>query len=387
MSATDDLVLDSDQGIGIIGELRGATLDVDSGGAITDPGTASSAMITSNASFNATNTVVLDGNNYEFGSLTVSGSSVSIKEADSTNLVGNSGATFGAFGLESGGDITQDATSNIVVVQQAAFVANLGTSDVTLVDGSNTFGNLRFVGDSVEINEANDMAIGVGTSSANSATLRSAGTISDAAGVQLNVIDLLLESVNGTFIDGPNVDVDFLAGRVTSPGDFTFTDSDDLITGTVNGISGVETVDGNITLTAGTDLGVDNVIAGGSGDVTLNLGPTGSLGVGVIDASGDNLILSSPGGITDLNGAAKQHNRGPAPTGSNSVHRDRREPAEHHGQPARYLFRGQCLRCQQRRSGTRQSRNRFRRPCSVSSRWPNQRCQPAHRFSTGGDDQ
>lgn len=135
--------------------------------------------------------------------------------------------------------------------------------------------------------------------------LISGSTITEAAGGTLQVANLAVEGAGGVTMNNAN-NVGTLAG--TSSGTpFSFTNTTLLTVGTVDGIVGITTTGGNVTLTS-PDINVTQAINSGAGNVNLLATPVtavigvgtnvGTLGVtyGVSDA--ELALISSTGVIT-----------------------------------------------------------------------------------------
>ena len=154
--------------------LRGTStadrLSLTSDGTISDDGTAD-VTVTNNASFLG-DAITLD-DTYAFGSLTFnSPGAVEITETDATVLRGTS--TADRLSLTSGGTISDDGTADVTVTNNASFRGDAITLDDTYAFGSLTFNSPG----AVEITET-DATILRGTSTADSLSLTSDGTITD----------------------------------------------------------------------------------------------------------------------------------------------------------------------------------------------------------------
>ena len=117
--------------------------------------------------------------------------------------------------------------------------------------------------------------------------LRSAGNlIADANGL-LVVTNLGIETIGNVSLTNSN-DVEVLTAQVIGAGStFDFTDSNDLqigridpFIGTTTGLIGLKTNNGDIKLTVGDELHIDDDVAAGTADVTLTVGTIGTQSLG-----------------------------------------------------------------------------------------------------------
>src|SRR5262249_53906248 len=133
----------------------------------------------------------------------------------------------------------------------------------------------------------------------------------EGAGV-LNVLNLAVEAGTGPAADNFGVNltgantVTSLARNVTTSAAtagkaFTFNNATDLTVGTVDGVTGVTTNNGNITLrTHGTTMSLTEAVNAGTANVTLDLAGNGDAtatqsGNGSITANGLELLVSGTG--------------------------------------------------------------------------------------------
>ena len=120
--------------------------------------------------------ITLTGLTNNFGSLSLTGNTVSVREASSTHLAGVTATTFG---LISGGDITQSGA--IQVGGLATFDAGLNA--ITLTHAGNNFGRLSLTGTAISVREAG--ATDLATVSANSLSVTSGGTLTNSGNVSV----------------------------------------------------------------------------------------------------------------------------------------------------------------------------------------------------------
>ena len=217
--------------------------------------------------------------------------------------------------LRSGGNagITIGGTSGSTLGLSAIELGNI-TSTGTVILGGTSEGNIVFAG-SVDLLAA----------SFDELHLKTGGTITDSSGIRID--RLAITAVGSVTLDGADNDVDQLAASVTGSGNtFQFVDIDSVEITTVDGVAGIDTKGGAITLNAATGISgagdIDSVDSdpaasaaavtigvtgagdvnlsgainaygskasagvGGSGDVVTITTSTGSVTVGVIDTSG-----------------------------------------------------------------------------------------------------
>ncbi len=276
-------------------ELSGAStadsLDLNSGGALTDAGGASLG-VTNNATLTGTS-ITLDGTN-DFGSLTFnSAGAVAISENSNTVLSGTS--TADTLNLTSNGSIADDGTADVTVTGLAEF-ADAGGAGITLDDTYN-FGTLRFTSTGPVTIAENSNTVLAGTSTAGSLNLDSASSISNNAGASLTVTN------NADFADagGAGITLGTQAGDTMNFGSLTFTS-----TGTVTveedsamelaGSSAADTLTltsiGAMTDAGGSDTtvtGATVLTAGAGNDITLDEAGNDFDTVQVV--SGDNVSI------------------------------------------------------------------------------------------------
>ena len=133
-----------------------------------------------------------------------------------------------------------------------------------------------------------------------------AGTTIAQTGGSPIIADGLMFNAGGavTLTEGTN-DVNTIAGLTTAAGAIQYTDFDDLIIGpVVLGLAGITSFDGTITIITGAQMTVDNVVAGGSGNVNLTAN-TGNILLGLVTAADDDVSITvTAGNLTDNNAGA-----------------------------------------------------------------------------------
>ena len=127
-----------------------ASLNVTSGGAVTDSGT---LAITGTTSISTSESITLDDTASTFGSLSLTGTDVAVIEADATDL--GTSAVSGTLKITSSGEVTD---SGALTVGGATTVSASG-QNITL-DEASTFGSLALIGANVAVKEHGCNAIG-----------------------------------------------------------------------------------------------------------------------------------------------------------------------------------------------------------------------------------
>ena len=179
--------ISEDSDTSLVGANTADSLVLSSGGEITDDPDTDIAIL-GEASFIAVDDITLgdDANNdTNFGSLNFVGQTVTITEDSDTEFFGVS--TADSLSLTSAGAITDASDADLDVTNAAVFTT---TGDIVLGDEANNidnFGTLTFTGAAVSISEDSDTML-VGTNTADSLVLASAGSIADAAGADLSVV-------------------------------------------------------------------------------------------------------------------------------------------------------------------------------------------------------
>ena len=160
----------------ILSKLDADSATITSNQAISDFGNAS-IRTTGEAVFSARQTIdlgVVGGNTVQFGSVNVSGTTVSINELDSTLLTGSNAANLTYI---SGGEIVASGVLNVTDV--LSLNAQQGTADVSLLNTNNNFTNLIVNGAAVTAN--NSAATVLAEIGAQSFALVSGGDVTDGS--------------------------------------------------------------------------------------------------------------------------------------------------------------------------------------------------------------
>jgi hypothetical protein len=164
----------------------------------------------------------------------------------------------------------------------------------TLQVGNSTSGNLN-------VSAAVNLATQVGT-----LDLETGGGITQGAGATLTIPNLALRAVNAVTLNQANdVTTGALAADVTGAGQsFSFTDANDLTVGTADGLSGITTNGGVISVDTTGNLTVDqnvsagaatiDLVAGGSGNLFSNNAAISNSGGNQITIEADRLALGTP---------------------------------------------------------------------------------------------
>ncbi|MEQ9461396.1 MAG: filamentous hemagglutinin N-terminal domain-containing protein [Phycisphaeraceae bacterium] len=268
----------------IAGSNSATSLNLTSGGALTDAGGADITVV-GLATFDGTS-ITLDGTN-AFGSLTFnSAGAVAITEADATDLAGTNTAL--SLDLNSGGAITDVAGSTLVVTNNADFA---GTSISLSNNVLTTFGSLTFnSAGSVVVIETDDTNF-AGANTADSLTVASLGAVADDGGSTLAVTN------NATF-SGTSITLDNAASHTFGGLTFNSGGAVAIVENDATNITGSNTANslnldsgGAITDASGVSITVTNLAdfadAGGAG-ITLgdNAGDTLSFGTTTFNSTG-----------------------------------------------------------------------------------------------------
>ncbi|MFT6916466.1 MAG: hypothetical protein ACJAWL_002806, partial [Motiliproteus sp.] len=232
------------------------------GGAITD---SASISVVGDAILNAgANAITLGGTDKttDFGSLALTGGTVSINEDSATELA-NVSAT--RLTLTSTGPITDSGDINVT----GAAILNAGANAITLGDADETtnFGSLALTGGDITINE--DSATELAGVSANSLTLTSAGPITDSGDINVTGAAILNAGANAMTLGGTSVTTDFDSLDVTGSTVSITEDSDMDVRGAKANSLTLVSEAGNITLSDDGILEVKN---------SLTLKAAGSIG-------------------------------------------------------------------------------------------------------------
>jgi hypothetical protein len=175
----------------------------------------------------------------------------------------------------------------------------------TLQVGSSTSGNITVT---APIAPANVTAL----------DLETGGGVTQTAGSTITIPDLAIRAVNAVNLPEANdVEATSLAANVTGAGQsFTFTDANALTIGTVDGLSGITTNGGAITVTASAgDLSVNQNVSAGSANVALTALGTDSFinnnaaisnsGANTITLQANEMALNPGSSVSSPDGGAR----------------------------------------------------------------------------------
>ena len=234
--------------------LSAASLNVTSGGAVTDGGT---LAITGATSISASGqSITLDDTASTFGSLSLTGADVAVIEADATEL--GTSAVSGTLAITSGGAVTDSGALTIA----GATTISANGQNITLDDTASTFGSLTLTGADVAITEADATQLG-SSSVTGSLSITSSGEVTDAGTLTVGGVttisasgqNITLDDASSTFgslsLTGENVAVtenaDMELAASTISGTATFNSSGNAVSD-----SGTLTIGGTTTINAGT---------------------------------------------------------------------------------------------------------------------------------------
>ncbi|MBU2222389.1 MAG: hypothetical protein KJ722_07205, partial [Candidatus Omnitrophica bacterium] len=132
----------------------------------------------------------------------------------------------------------------------------------------------------------------------NTLTLQTGGTITQTA--SLTETNLRLDSAGAITMTNASNDVTTLAANVSGADNaFSYTDANSLIVGTVDGVAGITTNGGDLTLTAATDLtigvaGVNQSITSNGGDIRMKVGGVTTFN-GNVDSNNGDIYIENEG--------------------------------------------------------------------------------------------
>ncbi len=269
------------------------------------------------ATFNAgSSNIVLSGPDNNFGSLALTGNSVTIRENSASSLAS---VNAGSLDLTSIGAITQTGAANVTGL--AKF--NAGSNAITLIDAFNNFGTLALTGGVVTVTEQGDTDLGAVTAS--SLTVNSGGALTNSGNVSVTGAAALTgDSINigagagtasfgslnfnatgiasfnllsGTSITGANTAGDFRwntnGTALMAPGSTITATTADIQQGSIT-LSGSNQliISGGLSLQSGTTLNLgafNNTVGIYSQTGAANLNGTGTLTATTYNLSGGNV--------------------------------------------------------------------------------------------------
>ena len=244
------------------------------------------------------------------GDVTASGNIVALNSA---GAITQTAAGIVTAGTLTGSSVGGATLSGANLVTSLALFTNSGSGLLSVTDAQSlaTTGTVISAGSLTLTTTAGNLTLGGDvTASSGTVTLASAGTIGQSGGI-IDPGALLINSVGSVSLPGANT-VDTLAARITGAGSsLRFNDTaNNLTIGTVAGISGVTTGNGDITLrttTSGTvtlaravDAGTAAVTVGASGDLTIGAGGSASAGGGVTFATSGNFTNDAGAGAISV---------------------------------------------------------------------------------------
>ena len=270
--------------IGTVNAINGitaTTVGLTAGGALTDSQaiTATGLAITNTA---AATTLDVATSDVTTLAVNAAGQTASFRDANAVDIgtvSGVGGITATTFALTAGGAVTDSQVinvTNLALTAGGAVTLNTFTSDVTTLA-------ISAVGQTVAFRDANSIDIGsvagVNGVTAGTFTLTS-GPVTDSQAI--TATNLAISASGAVTLDVATNDVDTVAINTTT-GNIQMVDADDLTVGTVSGISGIDTNNGGIILTAGTNLTITDTVAANDMEanttLALNFGTASALAV------------------------------------------------------------------------------------------------------------
>jgi filamentous hemagglutinin family protein len=244
----------------------GGSLTTTANGAIGENGPVTVGGLASFSAAAGSGNIILNDGGNNFGSVALLGSFVSIAEGSGTLL---DQVDAGTLTVSSGGDITQVGGATINVAGAATFTApggaapggssinigNANTFNGSVNFAANTGGNLQNVTvqdttpfdiTAVTVNDTLSVTSGGGVTQSGNIT---ADKLQVTAAGPVNLGPGPTDPISSPFANQVNV----IAGKVTGSGNsFSFIDQNVLTVGTADGVAGISTENGNVTLTADT---------------------------------------------------------------------------------------------------------------------------------------
>jgi hypothetical protein len=211
--------------------------------------------------------IILSAANNLFGSLNLTGQSVTINENDGTNLAGLNATTAS---ITSAGSILG---GGVLTVANAATFSSSGAS-LTLNNAANALGRLSLTGDVVSVVEAGSVelfSVNAGTSLGVTATT---GSITDSTGATLNVTgDVVLNAAtNVTLGDSDNDSVQFGVTNITGQ-QVNFREAGSMAISGLNAANAVLTSSGSISEQTGATVNVADLLTfSAGGDINFDRG-------------------------------------------------------------------------------------------------------------------
>ena len=218
-------------------------------------------------------------------------------------VTGTGGVTYTADNMSLTGATNAGAAIATLQPNTAGQLVNLGGADAAgtlgLTDAeldTVTAGTLR-----VGRNNSGNLTISAAIDTANTTTttLISGGTVTQTA--PITETNLAVNAVGAVTLTNAGNDVTTLAATVTGAGNaFAYTDANALTIGTVDGINGITTNNGDIGLQTGGALAINQALSAGTAAIGLNGGGAVTQGAaGIITANELNLRGSGPFTLTN----------------------------------------------------------------------------------------
>ena len=264
---------------------------------------APSRCATTNGAFTVSNTPAAPDVNAGTSTVALTAGGVNQLLTVTGTVTGTGGVTYTADNMTLTGATNAGAAIATLQPNTAGQLVNLGAADAAgtlgLTDAeldTVTAGTVR-----VGRNNSGNLTISAAIDTANTTTttLISGGTVTQTA--PITETNLAVSSVGAVTLTNAGNDVTTLAANVTGAGNaFSYTDANALTIGTVDGINGVTTNNGNIGLQTGGALAINQALSAGTATVGLNAGGAVTQGAaGIITANELNLRGSGPFTLTN----------------------------------------------------------------------------------------
>ncbi len=243
----------------------GGTLDVTTGGAITDSG---DLHITGLATFTTTNDDITLNNLNDFSSVDITNANdVTLNDINALNLAGI--IATGALNITTAGAMTQ---SGVLTISGTTSLTAGAANNITLDNSANNFGNVNIVsGNNVTLADVNGLAFAGGASTiSGDLSVAINGALTDASSITVSGLTTLdVGSANDITLNNAN---NFSTVKIISGNNVTLNDINALI-------FDVSTIGNNLTVTTAGDItqvgalivsGIATFTAGATHDITLS---------------------------------------------------------------------------------------------------------------------
>ncbi len=237
-------------GIDLGASTIGGNLTVAAGGNVTQSGVVTDNGAGAIASFNAgANNITLNNAGNDFTTVQLTGNNVSVTDANGIDL--GASTIGGNLAVNAAGNITEN-TGAIAMTGGAGKTASFNAgaaNDITLNNAANDFATAAFTGNNVSVVDANAIDLGASTAVGNLSVTALNGGVTESGAINANGMSIAATggSVN---LNGAN-QVNNLSGVVNGAGNgFSFSDLNPLTVTSVNGVNGIRTANGAVTLTA-----------------------------------------------------------------------------------------------------------------------------------------